>query len=150
MDGGTALAIFQGPHSYISSSWYSHMNVPTWNYTAVHAYGSIRLQSPDELQQSLAQLLAQHETGRPNAQLWDTYPADFLEREMKGIVGFQLDVTELQAAFKLSQNRTLTDHQNIIAALDASGDPEQQAVANLMRQHSPQSGKHNEKQSDKR
>ncbi|AYC29003.1 FMN-binding negative transcriptional regulator [Paenisporosarcina cavernae] len=107
------LVIFQGPHAYVSSSWYDHVNVPTWNYEAVHIYGIAHFLSLDELKNDLAALLEKYEHGRESAVVWNTLPEELLERELKGIKGFRIDVTKVEAAYKLSQNRHPSDYEAI-------------------------------------
>ncbi|MEN9563689.1 MAG: hypothetical protein RIR73_1933, partial [Chloroflexota bacterium] len=97
------LLIFQGAHTYISPRWYNHVNVPTWNYINIHVYGKVRLLDGEELRDLLSQLVKKHETGTGYS--LDGLPADFVEKEMRGVAGFALDVTRLDAASKLSQNR---------------------------------------------
>lgn len=84
------LLVFQGPHAYISSSWYENEEVPTWDYLTVHAYGTARVLTSDELKSALAAMLERYESHRENGRLWDTFQPELLEREMKGIVGFEI------------------------------------------------------------
>ncbi|QIA26819.1 FMN-binding negative transcriptional regulator [Thermaerobacter sp. PB12/4term] len=133
--GTTALLIFHGPHTYISSSWYTVDEVPTWNYLAVHAYGTLRTLSEEELEADLKYLLLQYEGHRENGRLWDTLPPGLLARQMKGIVGFRVDVTRLEAKAKMSQNRKDIDYKHIVERLEASPDPMDHAVAAWMRAH---------------
>jgi transcriptional regulator len=111
------LVMFQGPHAYISSSWYEQENVPTWNYQAVHVYGAARILDEEELKQDLTKLLQKYEKHREHPVLWDTLSPSLLEKELKGIVGFKIKVQEIQAAHKLSQNRNEKDYQNIVKKL---------------------------------
>ena len=112
------LVMFQGPDAYISSSWYEQQNVPTWNYQAVHLYGTATILGEEELKQDLAGLMAKHEKHREDPVLWDKLSPSMLEKEIKGIVGFKLKVNEAQAAYKMSQNRNEKDYQNIIEQLN--------------------------------
>ena len=107
----SVLVIYQGPHAYISSSWYEHENVPTWNYQAVHVYGQASILSEEELKLDLITLLEKHEKHRENAILWDKLSPQVLEGQLKGIVGFKIKVQEIQAAYKLSQNRNKEDYR---------------------------------------
>lgn len=127
------LIMFQGPHAYISSSWYEQENVPTWNYQAVHVYGSAHILSEEELKQDLANLLHKYEHHREHPVLWDTLSPSLLEKELKGIVGFKIRVTETQAAYKLSQNRNETDYGNIVARLEDEPNPDSKQVADAMK-----------------
>ncbi|WP_390892058.1 FMN-binding negative transcriptional regulator [Bacillus safensis] len=118
------LVIFQGPHAYISSSWYEKEAVPTWNYQAVHVYGKAELLEKSELIKELTTMLETYETRREQPILWDTLSEELLEKQMKGIVGFKIIIDEVQAAFKLSQNRHERDYARIIEKLEAEGEVE--------------------------
>ncbi len=129
------LVIFSGPHAYISSSWYDHENVPTWNYTAVHVYGKISLLNEDELYQELAKLMEKHESSVQNPKVLAQMPQELVRKEMKGIVGFRIHITEFQAVEKLSQNRDAKNHQVIINELEQSNDTSSHAIAGLMKKN---------------
>jgi transcriptional regulator len=129
------LVIFQGPHAYISSSWYEKENVPTWNYQAVHVYGAASILTEDELKQDLTRLLETHEQHREDPVLWDKLSPTLLEKELKGIVGFKIEVKDVQAAYKLSQNRNETDHQNIVNKLHDEKDPLAEELAEAMKKN---------------
>lgn len=126
------LVMFQGPHAYISSSWYKQENVPTWNYQAVHVYGTASTLNEEELKQDLAMLLQKYEKHRENPVLWDMLSPQLLEKELKGIVGFKIKVQEVQAANKLSQNRKDEDYQNIVSKLYEQKDMNSQQMAQVM------------------
>ncbi len=131
-----ALVIFQGPHTYISATWYDHVNVPTWNYISVHAYGRPSLVTDhDEMYALLSRLVERHEAD--HTYRMETLPQDFVEKEMKGIAAFKVEVTRLEAAFKLSQNRNDTDYQNIIIELEKREDELSTQVAQAMRKNRP-------------
>jgi len=129
------LVIFSGPHSYISPRWYKHVNVPTWNYIAVHVYGKPRLVADaDELRELLKGLVNRYE-GHVEAERRYTIeglPPNYLEAQMRGIVGFEVSVDEVQASFKLSQNRTQEDHDNVIIELRKSDDQDARRIAQAM------------------
>jgi len=130
------LVIFQGPHTYISPTWYNHVNVPTWNYQAVHVYGSPRIVTDyDVVYQLLSRLVARNE-GEASYRL-ETLPQDFVEKEMKGIVAFQIEVTRIEANYKLSQNRDDQDYHNIVARLDERQDEMSHGVAEAMKAKRP-------------
>lgn len=120
--GQRALAIFSTPGSYISPSWYGHLNVPTANYIAVHIYGNATLiDDPEELVKLLA-----HSTSVREKENGDNYrvgnlPPGFLKKEMRGLVGFTLSIDEVLPNFKLSQNRNAADFSNIISKLKERG-----------------------------
>lgn len=111
------LMIFQGPHAYISSSWYQEENVPTWNYQSVHVYGNTKLLNEDELRQDLSSMMLRYETGRENASVSEETMKMLIEKELPGVKGFQFEVTDIQAKYKLSQNRKAEDYMNIIEQL---------------------------------
>ncbi|TQR21742.1 FMN-binding negative transcriptional regulator [Psychrobacillus vulpis] len=127
------LVMFQGPHAYISSSWYENENVPTWNYQAVHIYGTASILNEEELQQELTMMLQKYEKHRENPVLWDTLSPQVLEKELKGIIGFKIKVKEIQAAYKLSQNRNAKDYLNIVNKLHEEEDPNSQQMAEVMK-----------------
>jgi transcriptional regulator len=127
------LLIFQGPHAYISSSWYASEDVPTWNYVTVHAYGTSRIITDNELASALEHMLKRYEAHRKNGRLWDTFEPAFLKSQMKGIVGFEIEITSIQGAAKLSQNRNHTDYQAIVAELEKSNEPVERELAQWMR-----------------
>ena len=129
--GQEVLLIFQGAHTYISPRWYNHVNVPTWNYMMVHVYGKVRIVEGDELYSLLGRLVRQHEVDS-NYRL-ESLPQDFVKKEMNGTVGFVVDVTRMDAGYKLSQNRNDEDHANIIRELEGRGDLNSMEVAEEMR-----------------
>ncbi len=132
------LIIFQGPHTYISPTWYNHVNVPTWNYQAVHVYGKPRLVTEyREAYQLLKRLIDRHErNGHYNM---ESLPEDFVEKEIRGIMAFQIEVTRIEANYKLSQNRNDEDYWNIVSHLEKREDDLSHAVAEAMKkQRSPQ------------
>lgn len=137
-DNQEVLLVFQGPQAYISSSWYAVEEVPTWDYLAVHAYGTVRVLTLAELKTVLESMLIRYESHRENGRLWATFHPALLEREMRAIVGFEVEVTEVQAAAKMSQNRTDEDYRAIVTALEKSNDAEAQKVAEWMRNRRPQ------------
>lgn len=137
-EGATALAIFTGAHSYISSSWYGHENVSTWNYSAVHIYGKIRQLNPDELWDNVSKLTARYEALMARPRLMSDMSEDYLKREIRGIVGFEMAIEDVQAKAKLSQNRNQEDFKNIIQELERSNDPNAHQVAADMRAKRPQ------------
>ncbi len=133
--GGEVLAIFSGPHAYISPSWYADgPSVPTWNYVDVHAYGTVRLiEDGDWLRQLLHRLADRHEAGNPVPWRVEDLPEAYIEGMLKGIIGLDIAVTRLEGKFKLSQNRPAADRPRVITALERGGDESSVAVARLMR-----------------
>ena len=132
--GAEVLVIFTGPHAYISPAWYvTEPAVPTWNYTAVHAYGIPRIVTQqDRFAQMLHDLVEFYEAERPNR--WHgVLSAEFRDGLMKGIVGIEIEITRLEGKFKLSQNRP-QDTPGIIAALDACTDQTDRDTAKMMQE----------------
>jgi len=132
--GGEVLAIFHGPHAYVSPSWYeTELAVPTWNYAAVHAYGTPRLLDDAALDAQLRAMIAKYESGL--AAPWPgDLPDDYRTKMRQGIVGFEIEITRLEGKFKLSQNRSEVDRQNVIAALEASPREDDRRVAEMMKE----------------
>lgn len=126
------LVMFQGPHAYISSSWYNHENVPTWNYQAVHIYGKAEILKKEELIEALSKMLSKYEGHREKPVLWNTLSPELLEAEIKGIVGFKIKVQEVQAAYKLSQNRDEEDKKNIVHKLHEEENVNSHQLADVM------------------
>ena len=137
--GGEVLAIFHGPHAYISPNWYATgPSVPTWNYVDVHAYGTVQLVEDDKwLRRLLVRLSERHEACNPVAWRMQDLPEAYVETMLKGIIGFEIAVTRLEGKHKLSQNRPAADRPRVIAALESQTDPESHAVARLMRDREP-------------
>jgi transcriptional regulator len=133
---GEVLAIFNGPHAYISPSWYaSGPSVPTWNYADVHAYGSVRLIEDDDwLRWILQRLSVRHEAHNPTPWRMQDLPESYLRTMLKGIVGLDITVTRLEGKYKLSQNRPAADRPRVIAALEGQSNADSLAVARLMRE----------------
>jgi transcriptional regulator len=114
------LALFTGPHTYISGSWYTGnpQQASTWNYISVHARGRIRFLDENALTDLLKKLSLYFENGNTTSStIYDNLPADYLEKLKKAIVAFEIEVTELENVFKLSQNRDEKSYDNIILEL---------------------------------
>jgi transcriptional regulator len=118
--GSQALVIFQGPHAYVSPSWYVRPeNVPTWNYTAVHAYGVPRIGDRTAMIALLKDLTRQHEKSFEHP--WDFDPdAAWIQKLLPEIAAFEIKIEKLQGKFKLNQNRTAADRDGVIEALAGS------------------------------
>lgn len=127
------LAIFSGPHTYISSSWYDHENVPTWNYIAAHVYGSIHIMSDEEVLKALKRLVNKYEKASEKPVDLDKMTPGYVEKEMRGVIGFEIKITKIEAAYKLSQNRDQKNHDVIVKELEKKGDPNSIAIANEMK-----------------
>jgi transcriptional regulator len=133
IDGQTEmLAVFSGPHAYVSPRWYeSKQAVPTWNYAAVHVYGAPRvIEDAGEVRALLDRLVREYEE---DSWSLDGQDADFTDRMSRGIVAFEIPVERIEGKFKLSQNRTVEDRHRVIEAFEAPGDGENADLARLMR-----------------
>ena len=131
-DNDQVLAVFSGPHSYISSSWYDHENVPTWNYIAVHVYGKIKIIEGEGVIESLKKLVDKYEQNSENP----VRVVDLSKKTMmqtRGIVAFEIEITEIQATKKMSQNRDGKNYQNIISELEKVNTNQSIAIANEMK-----------------
>ncbi len=128
------LTIFHGPHSYISPSNYTTQeNVPTWNYGAVHLYGTARVfASPEALQAVLHELISTFEAAY--AKQWDSLDQAYRDRMLNHIVGFEITTTKLEAKFKLGQNRSKPEQANMLASLSKAEDTTVTGLARLMQQ----------------
>ena len=135
LGAGEALAVFAGPHAYVSPAWYgAGPAVPTWNYATVHAYGPTRrVDDTDWLRDLVRRLSERHEMREPAPWRMQELPENYVQSMLKGIIGVEIAVARLEGKFKLSQNRPAGDRPRIIAALDARGEPDSAAVADLMR-----------------
>lgn len=125
------LAVFSGPHSYISSSWYDHENVPTWNYIAVHVYGKIKIVDEAATIEQLKKLVDKYEANSENPVRVEDLSTKTM-REARGIFGFEIEITEIQATKKLSQNRDDHNYNNIISQLEKTENPQSIAIAKEM------------------
>jgi len=132
--GREVLVVFAGPHAYVSPSWYAtRPAVPTWNYVAVHAYGTPRaIEGEAELIRLVGTLAERHEGGRAAPWRLADEPANYINGMVRGIIGFAIAVTRLEGKFKLSQNRSATDRGRVIAALRGEGDHGASDIAALM------------------
>ncbi len=132
----TALIIFAEPHAYISPTHYeTELNVPTWNYVAVHAYGKVEIIA--DKQKTIAVLektIRNYEAGYE--QQWSQLPEKYKDGMAKGIVAFEVTVTDLQAKYKLSQNRTEIERKSIIESLKNSKSAVEHKVGELMENRS--------------
>ena len=130
---GEVLLIFQGPHAYVSPSWYEvELSVPTWNYAAVHAYGTPQLITDyDTCYTVLDRLVRLHESQFARPWLFQL-PEAYVQQMMQGIVAFGIRLTRLEGKFKL--NRSLADQQHVAATLQQSAEPLSRDVGHLMQQ----------------
>ena len=137
--GAEVLVIFNGPHSYVSSSWYKEEEVPTWNYIAVHVYGQIEIQDEKALYRSLNDLVNKYEKDSAHPVSMDQLSKKTL-RQIRGVVGFEIRINKMQAAYKLSQGRP-EDHQQIIMELEERKTDGSVAIATEMRKRSTEAEK---------
>ena len=128
------LAVFTGPHAYISASWYGNpQQASTWNYMTVHAKGRIEFLDDAALLDTLKETTARFENDMHSPSLFEKLPAEYVQRMKNAIIAFNLEVLELENVFKLSQNRDEKSYQNIISKL-LQGSPEEKQVALEMQQ----------------
>ena len=142
--GNDALVIFTGPDAYITPDWYATKRetgrvVPTWNYVAVHAYGTLRLHDdPEFLRDHLERLTHRHEAGRATPWHVSDAPADHIEQQMKAIVAISIPIDRLEGKWKMSQNREDADIAGVIAGLNSSPVARDREVASLVAARRPQ------------
>jgi len=127
------MVIFPGPHAYVSSSWYDHENVPTWNYIAVHVYGKIEIIEGEQLLECLKHLVDKYETGSEHPVSVEKMSPEYVRKSIQGLVGFEITITSIEAAYKLSQNRDRKNYINIISELEKRGDHSSHEVADEMK-----------------
>lgn len=138
-DDRDVLVIFQGPARYITPAWYATKRdtgkvVPTWNYAVVHAYGQLTtIDDAEWLRALVTRLTDRHEAGRAEPWHVGDAPADYIDRQLRAIVGIELAITRLVGKWKLSQNRTPADRAGVMAGLIAEGGATGVAMAGLMR-----------------
>jgi transcriptional regulator len=133
-----ALVVFSGPGVYVSPSWYptkreSGRVVPTWNYAVVHAHGPLRaIQDAEWLRAFVTRLTERHESGRAVPWKVTDAPADFIDRQLAGIVGIEIPVRRLEGKWKVSQNRGAPDRAGVVRGLREGGDPSGARMADLV------------------
>jgi len=128
-DAADVMVLFQGPHAYISPSWYLAPGVPTWNYAVAHVYGSARaLDDPSRIKDIVERLTQNYE--RSNRPPW--VPA-YDQGMLQAIVGIEIRIKEVQGKFKLSQNRSAADRAAVVSRLEATGSENDAALARLMK-----------------
>jgi transcriptional regulator len=132
------LAIFTGPHSYVSASWYSNpQTASTWNYMAVHAKGILRFLDDNALIGILKKTTSLFENNLESPSLVEKMPEEYVQKMIKAIIAFEIRVTALDNVFKLSQNRDEKSYHNIIDHLDQQEDPSKQ-IATEMKERTQQ------------
>ncbi|MEM9011416.1 MAG: FMN-binding negative transcriptional regulator [Pseudomonadota bacterium] len=132
------MAIFQGPQTYVTPSWYASKRdhgkvVPTWNYVVVHASGTLRfVRETDWLLEHLHDLTAEHERDRELPWQVSDAPAGFIDRQLKGLVGFEIAISDLAGTWKVSQNKPAADRAGVRSGLLEDGAPEGAAISDLV------------------
>ncbi len=132
--GNEVLAIFQGPHAYVSPNWYpSRQKVPTWNYVAVHAYGVPHIiEDHDAVLAVLERLVAENEGAMAKPWRIDSQTADYRDMQMRGIVAFELPLARLEGKYKLAQTKSGADRLGAAAGLRDTGDALALELARMM------------------
>jgi transcriptional regulator len=134
-----AVAVFHGPQAYVSPSWYPSKaidgkQVPTWNYAAVHAHGTLcAVDDPVRLRAILHTLSERHEAHRANPWRIDDAPPDYIHQLLRAIVGIEMPVDRWEGIWKVSQNRSDTDRAGVVQGLLAEGTPAAHDMAVLVR-----------------
>ena len=136
-----ATAIFMDAHTYISSSWYDHVNVPTWSYMAVHVHGVLQALDEEQTRSSLDQLVAQYEDQDQKHFHISQMTEQDIKAHLRGLQGFRLTIEKIEASWKLSQNRDDANHAAIISKLRERGDALSLAIAEEMAKMRPQNAK---------
>jgi transcriptional regulator len=130
------LAIFEGPWSYVTASWYPGRDMPsTYYYTAVHCYGTIELQDESALDHSVEELAQHMESKHPDGWRTNEIPREAITRRFAAIVGFRMHVTRLEAKFKLGQDEPIRDAIAVADQLEEQAAPNARALAQLIRKH---------------
>jgi len=130
------LAVFHGPHCYISPSWYeTNKAVPTWNYVTVHVYGKVEfIEDEKELMESLHEMVLKYEAPDSPYRLQDIDP-DFLSGMNKGVQGFKMKIDRIEGKAKLSQNHSIQRQELVIQQLEKIPNTDEQQISSLMRQN---------------
>ncbi|RYY30766.1 MAG: FMN-binding negative transcriptional regulator [Chitinophagaceae bacterium] len=133
VDNPSVLGIFSGAHTYVSASWYTNQQTgSTWNYMTVHAKGKLSFVDKNTLRTILSDTTYQFENNPASPSLFEHLPEEYIEKLIKAIEGFRIDIISLEHVFKLSQNRDEKSYDNIIAKLEA-GDPQSKQIASEMK-----------------
>jgi transcriptional regulator len=135
LENPQVLAVFTGPHTYVSGTWYTDKGIAsTWNYMSVHMRGEIRFLGEEELISLLRKLTLRFENNNPaSTTIYDNLPDEFRKRMLPAIVAFEIKVNELKNVFKLSQNRDENSYLNIITQLEKQGGDGAQIAAEMKR-----------------
>jgi transcriptional regulator len=133
LDGQQVLVVFSGPHAYVSPTWYESENVvPTWNYVAVHAYGTVRLvEDPEALTRILTAMVARYEGSLPKPWSFDPGSA-YVQKQVRAVVGFRIEISRLEGKWKLNQNHPEERRDRVMRVLAQSKDHDAREIARLM------------------
>jgi transcriptional regulator len=132
-EGQNVLAVFSGPHAYISPTWYEAQEaVPTWNYVAVHVYGKLLLVRDEvALERILQDFVAYYESSLPRPWQFDS-GSDYSRKMMKAVAGFRIEISRIEGKWKLNQNRPQEQREKVALMLQTIGDEDSTAIAALM------------------
>ena len=134
-ENANVLAIFYGPHTYVSASWYQDKpTASTWNYQAVHAHGILRFLDGERLHDLLTKLTEKFENDPHSPSLVQKMDKEYVERSMQAIIAFEIEITSIENVFKLSQNRDEKSYENIIEHLSTQ-DEDAKAIAETMKEN---------------
>lgn len=136
-DSSGHLFIVQGVDHYISSTWYDHENVPTWNYISVHLSGQVEVQEGEAALDNIRRLMNRLESPDTSSRSLDKLDHDMVRREMRGLIAFRLKVQKIEAARKLSQNRDQKNYDHVIFELENIEQAKSSEMANEMRKNYP-------------
>ncbi len=133
--GADALVIFQGPHAFISPSWYENrLTFPTWNYTAIHVRGKpVLFEEPADVHAVLTRTVALYDTPLGGEWTFEGVPESMTSTRLRAIVALEIPIDSIEGKMKLNQDKSVQDRLGVIAALEKLGQPEGLAVARLIR-----------------
>lgn len=135
IESQNVLAIFHGPHCYISPSWYeTNKAVPTWNYVSVHVYGQVEFIASEELMNALHELVLKYEEPISPYSL-EHVDSNYIDGMMKGIVGFKINIDKIESKAKLSQNHPIERQELVIQRLEQSASEDDRKIASLMKEN---------------
>jgi len=129
----TILISFMEAHTYVSSSWYEKVDVPTWNYIAVHMYGKPRIFEEEELLAFVSFQMEKYEQNSTKPVKMEDLDPQVMKRNLRGIIGFEIRVEDIQARYKLSQNKSAQTFKNVVEALERRTDEQSHKIAQAMR-----------------
>lgn len=133
--GDEVMVLFQGPHAFVSPSWYDNqVTFPTWNYTAIHAYGRPVLSTdPEVLRALLKRVIATYDTPLGGSWRFDAMPEEEIAPRLKAIIAIEIEIDRLEGKLKLNQDKSQKDRGGVIAKLEEMGDASSLETAKMMR-----------------